>query len=106
MRCAVHGDEPASVLRVVHAPFITRADANGRFTLPGVPAVPVRVELTTPDGAGTWEFGPADAESAITGAAGEFCRVAARRLDPARTGLRASGPGGATALRLVRTYAA
>ena len=50
--------------------------------------------------------GPADAESAITGAAGEFCRVAAQRLDPAQTGLQASGPHGATALRLVRTYAA
>jgi hypothetical protein len=66
----------------------------------------VRCELTAPDGAQTWRFGPADAASAITGAAGEFCRVAARRLDPAQTGLQASGPHGATALRLVRTYAA
>ena len=53
-----------------------------------------------------WRFGPPDAESAITGAAGEFCRVAAQRLDPAESGLEASGPHGATALRLVRTYAA
>ncbi|HTQ92645.1 MAG TPA: hypothetical protein VMK84_24435 [Streptosporangiaceae bacterium] len=42
----------------------------------------------------------------FAGAAGEFCRVAAQRLDPARSGLQASGPNGATALRLVRTYAA
>src|SRR5580693_8701661 len=42
-----------------------------------------------------------DAESVITGAAGEFCRVAAQRLDPARSGLKASGPAGPTALRLV-----
>ena len=66
----------------------------------------MRCELTAPDGAEVWRFGPPDAESAITGAAGEFCRVAAQRLDPARSGLAASGPHGATALRLVRTYAA
>jgi hypothetical protein len=54
----------------------------------------------------TWRFGPPDAESAITGTAGEFCRVAAQRLDPAQSGLRASGPHGATALRVLRTYAA
>jgi hypothetical protein len=53
-----------------------------------------------------WRFGPPDAESAITGAAGAFCRVAAQRLDPERSGLEASGPAGTTALRLVRTYAA
>ena len=77
----------------------------------GQPLAAVRCELTAPggaasDGAGTWRFGPPDAESAITGAAGDFCRVAAQRLDPARSGLRASGPHGATALRVLRTYAA
>ena len=74
--------------------------------LPLEPAAQVRCELTAPDGEQVWRFGPADAESAITGPAGEFCRVAAQRLDPARSGLKASGPHGATALRLVRTYAA
>ena len=52
-----------------------------------------------------WEFGPAEAESAIAGSAGDFCRVAARRLAPASSRLRATGPNGATALRLMRTYA-
>jgi hypothetical protein len=66
----------------------------------------VRCELTAPDGTSTWELGPADADSAITGAAGEFCRVAVRRLGPDTTALRVSGPHGAAALRLVRTYAA
>ena len=70
------------------------------------PALAVRCELTDPAGSEAWRYGPADAESAITGPAGEFCRVAAQRLDPARSGLKASGPAGATALRLVRTYAA
>jgi hypothetical protein len=31
--------------------------------------------------------------------------VAARRLDPASTALKATGPHGATALSLVRSYA-
>ena len=66
----------------------------------------MRLELTAPDGERVWRFGPADAESAITGPAGAFCRVAVQRLDPAQSGLEASGPAGATALRLVRTYAA
>jgi uncharacterized protein (TIGR03084 family) len=76
------------------------------LSLAGEPVAPVRCELTAPDGAEVWRFGPQDAESAITGAAGEFCRVAAQRLDPAQAGLNATGPHGATALRLVRTYAA
>jgi len=76
------------------------------LSVAGEPVVAVRCELIAPDGTEVWRFGPEDAESAITGAAGEFCRVAAQRLDPARSGLVASGPGGATALRLVRTYAA
>jgi hypothetical protein len=42
----------------------------------------------------------------ISGPAGAFCRVAAQRLAPEQSGLRASGPHGQAALRLVRTYAA
>ena len=76
----------------------------------------MRCELTAPDDTApdgpapddtdTWRFGPPDAGSTITGMAGDFCRVAAQRLDPAESGLRTSGPHGATALRVLRTYAA
>ena len=65
----------------------------------------VRCSLTAPDEVTTWTFGPDDADSEITGSAGAFCRVAAQRLDPADSGLRAAGPHGAAALRVVRTYA-
>jgi len=65
----------------------------------------VRCSLAAPDG-GTWELGPDDAGSVITGPAGAFCRVAAQRLDPAGSGLTATGPDGAAALRVLRTYAA
>jgi uncharacterized protein (TIGR03084 family) len=65
----------------------------------------VRCSLTAPDEVTTWTFGPDDADSEITGSAGAFCRVAAQRLDPADSDLRAAGPHGAAALRVVRTYA-
>ncbi|HEY7431582.1 MAG TPA: maleylpyruvate isomerase family mycothiol-dependent enzyme [Streptosporangiaceae bacterium] len=70
-------------------------------TAPGT----VRCSLTAPDDS-TWELGPDDAASVITGPAGAFCRVAAHRLDAAGSGLTATGPDGAAALRLLRTYAA
>ena len=92
--------------RLEHIAWLAHRTLPYALSLAGEPAVAVRCELTAPDGEQLWRFGPADAESAITGAAGEFCRVAAQRLDPARSGLQASGPAGATALRLVRTYAA
>jgi uncharacterized protein (TIGR03084 family) len=92
--------------RLRHIAWLAHRTLPYALSLAGEPAVAVRCDLTAPDGEQVWRFGPADAESAITGAAGEFCRVAGRRLDPARTRLTASGPHGATALRLVRTYAA
>ncbi len=66
----------------------------------------VLCELDAPDGTGRWRFGPADADSSITGPAGAFCRVAAQRLAPEESGLRTEGPHGAAALRALRSYAA
>jgi uncharacterized protein (TIGR03084 family) len=73
----------------------------------GEPAVAgeVRCELIAPDGTDIWAFGPAGTESVIAGPAGIFCRVAAQRLDPARSGLKTTGPHADTALRVLRTYA-
>jgi uncharacterized protein (TIGR03084 family) len=65
----------------------------------------VRCSLTAPDQVTTWTFGPDDADSQISGSASAFCRVAAQRLDPADSGLRAVGPHGATAVRVLTTYA-
>lgn len=75
------------------------------LSLAGEAPVAVRCVLTAPDSVLTWTFGPDDAGSEISGPAGDFCRVAAQRLDPAESGLRTAGPHGATALRVVRTYA-
>ena len=66
----------------------------------------MRCDLTAPDGVTSWEFGPDGAGSAISGPAGDFCRVAAQRMTPEQSGLTASGAHGPAALRLLRTYAA
>jgi uncharacterized protein (TIGR03084 family) len=97
--------------RLRHIAWLAHRTLPYALSLAGQPPVAVRCELTVPDGAdadrpATWRFGPPDAESVITGTAGDFCRVAAQRLDPAQSGLRASGPHGATAVRVLRTYAA
>ena len=92
--------------RLRHVAWLAHRTLPYALSVVGQPPVAVRCEVTAPDGSDTWRFGPADAESTITGPAGDFCRVAARRLDPARSGLRAAGPHGATAVRALRTYAA
>ena len=91
--------------RLRHVAWLAHRTLPYAMTLAGEPPTPVRCELVAPDGEAVWEFGPAEAESGIAGPAGDFCRVAARRLAPASSRLRATGPHGATALRLMRTYA-
>jgi uncharacterized protein (TIGR03084 family) len=66
---------------------------------------PVAFELRSPTG-DTWSFVPdTEALTMLTGDALELCLVAGRRVDPAQTGLRATGPDAAATLELVRTYA-
>jgi len=91
--------------RLRHIAWLAHRTLPYAFSLAGEAPAQVRCSLTAPDGVTTWIFGPDEAESEISGPAGAFCRVAAQRLDPAKSGLTASGPHGATALRLVRTYA-
>ncbi len=91
--------------RLRHIAWLAHRTLPYAFSLAGEAPAAVRCSLTAPDGVTVWTFGPDDAESEISGPAGAFCRVAAQRLDPAASGLRATGPHGATALRVVRTYA-
>ena len=66
---------------------------------------PVAFELTGPDGQ-EWSFRPdEDARTVIEGDGVELCLVAARRVDPGDTMLRAEGPAATGVLELVRTYA-
>jgi uncharacterized protein (TIGR03084 family) len=91
--------------RLRHIAWLAHRTLPYAFGVAGQQPRQVRCELTAPDGAATWEFGPADADSAITGAAGEFCRVAAQRLAPRESRLAATGPYGPAALSALRTYA-
>jgi uncharacterized protein (TIGR03084 family) len=92
--------------RLRHVAWLAHRTLPYALAVTGEPAHPVSCELTAPDGTSVWRYGPADAESTIAGPAGAFCRVAARRLAPAESGLRTTGPYGAAALGVLRTYAA
>jgi uncharacterized protein (TIGR03084 family) len=65
----------------------------------------LRVEVTSPSGDETWDYGPADAPNRITGPAGELCRLFAQRIsrDDAR-GLVAEGDGAVAALEVARAF--
>jgi uncharacterized protein (TIGR03084 family) len=90
--------------RLRHIAWLAARTLPYAFEVAGRNAGPVRCELTGPGGE-RWEFGAADAGSRISGAAGAFCRVAARRLAAEASGLTATGPDAATALLGIRTYA-
>jgi len=65
----------------------------------------VAFELRAPDG-DSWILAPDDPPATvIRGDAAELCLIAARRADPAQTGLHGEGPDAAAVLELVRTYA-
>lgn len=91
--------------RLRHIAWLAHRSLAYAFLLVGQPDQQVHCKLTGPDGE-IWEFGPQDAASSITGPAGAFCRVAAQRLAPGQSGLRAEGPHGPAALTVLRTYAA
>jgi len=91
--------------RLRHVAWLAHRSLPYAFALAGEPPRGVFCELAAPDGT-TWRYGPPDAESTVTGPAGAFCRVGARRLAPAESGLVAAGPHGPAALRVLRNYAA
>jgi uncharacterized protein (TIGR03084 family) len=92
--------------RLRHIAWLAHRTLPYAMALAGLPAGEVACELTAPDGAGVWRFGPPGAVSVISGPAGAFCRVAAQRLEPGRSGLRASDDTAQAAVALLRTYAA
>lgn len=112
--CWIHTGDIAEAVRVVLEPddrlrHIARlawrtlpyAFAREGKTLSG----PVAFELSGPRGS-KWDFQPDEpATTVVRGDGVELCLVAARRLDPAETGLSAEGPDAGDVLSLVRTYA-
>jgi uncharacterized protein (TIGR03084 family) len=92
--------------RLQHVAWLAHRSLPYAFVLAGDRPAEILCDLTAPDGTARWTFGPAGAESVISGPAGAFCRVAAQRLVPDQSGMHATGPQGEKALRLLRTYAA
>jgi len=64
--------------------------------------VPIRLEVIGP-GYAKWVHGPEDSDQRIKGAAGEWCRVATRRMAASDTSLRAEGDVAVLALEIVST---
>jgi uncharacterized protein (TIGR03084 family) len=91
--------------RLRHIAWLGHATLPYAFAVAGQEPHDVHCELIAPDGS-TWRYGPEGAESTISGPAGAFCRVGARRLSPDESGLVTSGPYAAAALRVLRNYAA
>lgn len=91
--------------RLRHIAWLGHGTLPYAFGLAGMEPQPIRCELTGPNG-DTWTYGPPDAESRITGPAGDFCRIGAQRLTPADSALVATGPHAAAALGVLRNYAA
>ena len=97
--------EFADTDRLVHIAWLGHATLPYAMRIAGLQPQPVFCALTGPGGS-EWRFGPPDAASSISGDAGAFCRVGARRLPAAQSGLITRGPHAADALRVLRNYAA
>lgn len=91
--------------RLRHVAWLGHATLPYALRLAGLDAVAVRCTLTAPSGA-VHTYGPAGATATITGEMGAFCRVGARRLDSADSGLVTSGSEADAALAVLRNYAA
>jgi uncharacterized protein (TIGR03084 family) len=90
--------------RLRHIAWLGHSTLPYAFALAGQRPGEVYCELTAPDGT-SWSYGSPEADSSISGPAGGFCRVGARRLAPEDSGLVARGPRGMAALRVLRNYA-
>lgn len=90
--------------RLRHIARLAHATLPYAFAMAGREPQPIFCELSAPAG-DVWRFGPPGAPSHITGSAGAFCRVGARRLAAADSGLHAEGPDAWFALTVLRTYA-
>jgi uncharacterized protein (TIGR03084 family) len=91
--------------RLKHIAFLGHRALPYAFQLEGLDAPgPIRVELTSPSGE-LWTFGPEDAPTRITGAAGDWSRLVARRdRDGAASRLTAEGPDAANAIEHGRAF--
>ena len=101
METWAHGQDIADALgvtrpptaRLRHIAHIGVAAMGFSFVLRRlpVPKLPVRVEVTAPDG-GLWTWGPPEAADVVRASAFDFCLVVTQRRHPADTELVTVGP--------------
>ncbi|MER7891909.1 TIGR03084 family metal-binding protein [Micromonospora sp. NPDC094482] len=101
METWAHGEDVADTLgvhraatnRLRHVAHLGVRTLGHGFAAHGraVPAAPVRVELSGPDG-DTWSWGPADAADRVTGPARDFCLLVTQRRHRADLALSTAGP--------------
>lgn len=91
--------------RLRHIAFLGHRALPYAFQLEGLDAPgAIRVEVTSPSGE-LWTFGPRDAPTRITGTAGDWARLVARRdRDGAAGRLRGEGPDAANAIAHGRAF--
>ena len=96
--------EPTGRLRhIAHLGVSTRAFSYAiRWKTP--PPVPVRVELTPPDGA-VWTWGPAEARNRVTGPALDFCLLVTQRRHRDDLALAIEGPAATEWMAIAQAFA-
>ncbi|HEY2203611.1 MAG TPA: TIGR03084 family metal-binding protein [Pseudonocardia sp.] len=114
METWAHGQDVADALgvapeptdRLRHVAHLGVRTAGFSFALRGRPAprVPVRVELTAPDG-GVWTWGPEDAEDRVTGPALDFCQLVTQRRHRDDLALEIVGPVADQWMSLAQAFA-
>jgi uncharacterized protein (TIGR03084 family) len=104
---AADGARPAATARLWHVARLAWRTLPHAFAREGRAGPgPVAFLLDGPDGS-AWHFGAADPvpPTVVSGPAEDLCEVAARRVEPSRTALVATGPDADAVLELVRTWA-
>jgi len=91
--------------RIRHIAFLGLRALPNAFRLAGLePPGGVRLELEAPDGS-TWNIGPADAPTIISGTAGDWCRVAVYRdRDGSAARLHGDGPDASNVITHARAF--
>ncbi|MFE1557071.1 TIGR03084 family metal-binding protein [Streptomyces sp. NPDC058734] len=115
METWAHGQDVADALGVPRTPtarlrHVARIGVRARDYAYAVWGLPVpegefRVELTAPDGAGVWAYGPADAPQRITGPALDFCLLVTQRAHRTDLALTATGPDADRWLDIAQAFA-
>lgn len=76
-----------------------------RYGASPAPAAEFRIELTAPDGRGSWAYGPAEAAERVTGPALDFCLLVTQRAHRADLALTATGPEADRWLDIAQAFA-